>query len=233
MTESADRRRQRRVRLPGSHGRLVVSLDGTVLDISLSGMAVETQTRISPHRVLTLRLGDRERPLQLAGKVVWCFLHGTRSTPSGEQVPLYRAGIQFLDVLSPQARELLDFLEQHAIVTLDTRIFGRFVVSATDPVEVSSSADFRVLELDASGLTVETASGLDPQTGCEVELRLDHTQLVVRTIVEQATPPAAGTDRWTVRLRFAGLDPEARETILAFLAGELGEGEGDPAGDAE
>lgn len=217
MTETPERRRQRRVQLPEPFGRLVVSLDGKVLDISLSGMAVETQTRISPHRVLTLRLGDREQPIQLAGRVVWCFLHGTRTTPGGEQLPLYRAGIQFLDVLSPQSAELVRFLERHAIITLDSRLFGRFVVDDADPVEVSSSTVFQVAELDAEGLTVETASELELQSGCRVELQLGETQIEARTLVEQVTPPTPPSTSWSARLRFAGLEPATRQRLLDYL----------------
>ena len=110
MSNDSERRRNKRVRLPDSHGSLVVSLDGTVLDISLSGLAVETHTRLSPQRHLSLRLGDGNRTLRLDGHVVWCFLHGTRTAPSGELLPVYRARIQFDDVLSVQARELARFL---------------------------------------------------------------------------------------------------------------------------
>lgn len=223
MSNESDRRRNKRVRLPDRHGSLVVSLDGTVLDISLSGLAVETHTRLSPQRRLTLRLGDGKRLLRLDGHVVWCFLHGTRTTDSGEQLPVYRAGIQFEDVLSMQARELVDFLEQHAIVTLETRLFGRFRISETDAVEVSSAAEFRVVELDADGLTVETTLGLEPRTGCEVELQLDGSTLTAPTSVVEAQRVEGSEGGWRLRLRFLELDERARQTVQAFLRGALGD----------
>lgn len=223
MSNDSERRRSKRVRLPDRHGSLIVSLDGTVLDISLSGLAVETHTRLSPHRRLSLRLGDGSRMLRLDGHVVWCFLHGTRSMPSGEQLPVYRAGIQFEDVLSVQARELVDFLEQHAIVTLETRLFGRFRIAETDAVEVSSAAEFRVVELDAEGLTVETTLGLEPRSGCEVELQLDGSTLTAPTSVVEAHRLESSEGGWQLRLRFLELDERSRETVQGFLRGALGE----------
>jgi len=223
---SSDRRQQKRVRLPETHGSLVVSLDGTVLDISLSGMAVETNTRLAPLRTIRLRLGNGDRVLTVSGRVVWCFLHGTRATESGEQLPVYRAGIQFLDVLSPQAQELVRFLEAHAIVTLETRLFGRFRIADNDAVEVSSSSMFRVVEIDTSGLTVESAAALEPRTGCEVELQLDGSTLTARTEVLDAQPvddaEEAGTFR--IRLRFDSLDEADRERLRGFLRSALGAG---------
>lgn len=223
MSNDSERRRSKRVRLPDSHGSLVVSLDGTVLDISLSGLAVETHTRLSPQRRLSLRLGDGTRTLRLDGHVVWCFLHGTRAGSDGEQLPVYRAGVQFEDVLSLQARELVDFLEQHAIVTLETRLFGRFRIAETDAVEVSSAAEFRVVELDADGLTVETTLGLEPRSGCEVELQLDGSTLTAPTTVVEARRIEGGDGSWRLRLRFLELDERSREMVQGFLRGALGD----------
>lgn len=223
MTPSPDRRRRKRVQLPSGRGNLVVALDGTVLDISLSGMAVETNTRLAPHRPLALRLGNGGRSMQLGGKVVWCFLHGTRAMASGEQVPVYRAGIRFENVLSPQARELLEFLESHAIITLETRLFGRFRLADADPVEVSSSAEFKVLELTPDGLTVETALGLDPRSGCEVELQLDGSTVTARTRVIEAHKLAdRQPETWKIRLEFEELPDSERAKISAFVIEELG-----------
>jgi len=203
MNTTRDRRSKRRVRLPESHGSLVVSLDGTVLDISLSGMAVETNTRLAPHRALTLRLGNGGRSLTLTGRVVWCFLHGTRGSTTGEQLPVYRAGVQFQGVLSPQAQELVRFLESHAIVTLETRLFGRFRIAEDDEVEVSSSAEFRVVELDARGVTVETSIALEPGSACEIEIQLDGDTVRARARVREAhrleVPESAESWRGTER----------------------------------
>lgn len=223
MNTNRDRRRQRRVRLPRSHGSLVVSLDGTVLDISLSGMAVETNTRLAPHRALTLRLGNGGKALALTGRVVWCFLHGTRATTGGEQLPVYRAGIQFQDVLSPQAQDLVRFLESHAIVTLETRLFGRFRIEEDDSVEVSSSAEFRVVELDARGLTVETSIGLEAKNVCEVEIQLDGDAVRARAVVLEAQRLSTQDqhETWRIQLEFADLEEPARARIQEFLRGEV------------
>jgi hypothetical protein len=223
---SSDRRQQKRVRLPEAHGSLVVSLDGTVLDISLSGMAVETNTRLAPLRTIRLRLGNGDRAMIISGRVVWCFLHGTRANADGEQLPVYRAGIQFLDVLSPQAQELVRFLEAHAIVTLETRLFGRFRIADADAVEVSSSSVFRVVEIDTGGLTVDSATGLEPRSGCEVELQLDGSTITARTEVLEAQllddAEEAGT--WRIRLRFDSLSESDRERLRGFLRSALGAG---------
>ena len=115
MTENpeSERRRSARVQLADTHGNLIVSLDGKVLDISVAGMAIETHSRLAPHHRISLRLRKGPELLQLQGRVVWCFLQGTRANDHGETVPVYRAGIEFTDVLSDLARDLLGFLETH------------------------------------------------------------------------------------------------------------------------
>jgi hypothetical protein len=223
MSDDSERRRTRRVRLPETHGSLLVSLEGSVLDISLSGMSIETNTRLAPQRTLSLRLGNGGEAMQLSGFVVWCFLHGTRSTHDGEQFPVYRAGIQFRDVLSPQAQELLRFLESHAIVTLETRLFGRFRVNESDPVEVSSSAGFRVVELNSNGLVVETTLGLEPRTGRDVELALEGTTLTAATrVVDAHRLTERAEETWQVQLEFVEIAADEREKLTQFLRGALG-----------
>ena len=81
---SEERRLNRRMRLEDSDGALEISLDGSVLDISVSGMAIETQGRLSPRRPIILRLHHPDEVVKIEGQVVWCFLQGTRNDGDGE-----------------------------------------------------------------------------------------------------------------------------------------------------
>jgi hypothetical protein len=168
---SDERRQSRRMRLTSSDGALEISLDGSVLDISVSGMAIEIQGRLAPRRPITLRLHHPDEVVKIDGRVVWCFLQGTKSDGHGESRPLYRAGIQFENILQPAAKKLASFLASHAIVSSETRLFGRFHVPDDGGVDMTSEADFRVVMQSERGLTVETMLALEPRPGTAVDLR--------------------------------------------------------------
>lgn len=218
MTESnaTERRRSPRVQLADTHGNLIVSLDGKVLDISVAGIAIETHSRLSPHHRISLRLRKGPELLQLQGRVVWCFLQGTRATGQGETLPVYRAGIEFTDVLSDLARDLLGFLEAHAIVTVETRIFGRFRLEESS-VSVSSSAEFEVRSISLHGMSVETSLALEAPALCDVELLLEPRTLAcrARVVSERALP--LGGDRYEVALEFLDLAEDDRVLLREVL----------------
>ena len=172
---SEERRLSRRMRLEESPGALEISLDGAVLDISVSGMAIETQGRLAPRRPITLRLHHPDEVVKIDGRVVWCFLQGTRNDGKGESRPLYRAGIQFENILQPAAKKLASFLASHAIVSSETRLFGRFHVPDDGGVDMTSEADFRILGQSDDGITVETMLALEPKPGTAVDLRFSES----------------------------------------------------------
>ncbi len=229
MSEAADheRRRSRRVALPDTHGSLVVSLDGRVLDISVAGMAIETNSRLSPHHRIALRIAKGPELLQLEGRVVWCFLQGTRAAENGETIPLYRAGIEFSGVLADGARSLLSFLEAHAIVTLETRIFGRFRIENSS-VAVSSTAEFEVRAINLHGMAVETLLRLDPDVVCDVELRLPERTLACRARVVGSRALIPGREIYEVAVEYLDLTAEDRELLREILRRELASGAARP-----
>ena len=224
-----ERRRSRRVRLPECDGALEISLDGVVLDISVSGMAIETQGRLSPRRPLTLRLHHLKEEVLIEGQVVWCFLQGTTHDLAGENRPLYRAGIQFGNVLQPDAQKLASFLSAHAIVSSETRLFGRFLVPGDGGVDVTSEADFRVVALSESGLTVETMLALEPKPGTAVDLHLSHPRVSGRARVVASRRRTPADDSLSeIELEWLSLSADGR-AALAALPRETGRGAGGPS----
>lgn len=226
-TAESDRRRSRRVRLPQTHGQLILSLDGKVLDIGIAGMAIETQSRLAPHHRISLRLRKGSELLMLQGRVVWCFLQGTRTNDQGETLPVYRAGIEFADVLTEGSRELLSFLESHAIVTLETRIFGRFRLEESS-VAVSSSAEFEVRTINLHGMAVETSLAVEPGVGCDVELRLEPRTLTTHARIVTSQPIAGSEGLYEVALEFDRMDAEEAELLRAVIRRELESGIAEP-----
>lgn len=211
---SADRRKSRRVPVPRRDGALEISLDGTVLDISISGMAIETPSRLAPRGFITLHLHHPRGEVTIAGRVVWCFLQGTSTAADGESRPLYRAGIQFENVLQPQAQTLADFLAAHAIISPETRLFGRFRVPEEGSVDVRSESEFRVLELSESGLVVETSLAVEPKPGAAVDLRLLDPPIAGRArVVESRRERNAEDSPSRVELVWLSLSEEARSAL--------------------
>jgi hypothetical protein len=226
---SEERRQSRRMRLEGeSDGALEISLDGSVLDISVSGMAIETQGRLAPRRPITLRLHHPDEVVKIEGKVVWCFLQGTRSDGHGESRPLYRAGIQFENILQPAAKKLASFLASHAIVSSETRLFGRFHVPDDGGVDMTSEAAFRVLSQSERGLTVETMLAVEPRPGTAVDIRFAVPVIEGRAqVITSRRKLPTDNSPFEIELEWLALSDENR-AALATLPSSPSNGSGGP-----
>lgn len=194
---------------PGD-GEIQLSLDAKVLDIGLAGLAIETDTRLAPQRSIGMRIGSQSGELALSGNVVWCFFHGTAMAPSGEQMPVYRAGVEFADVLTQRATDLLRFLEAHAVVTMETRLFGRFRLEESGPISLHSRAPFRVVAVRGDQLEVETDLGLEPTLGATALVRVGDTGESVPAKVA-ALERAGPADSWRLLLAFDAPEPALLE----------------------
>jgi hypothetical protein len=192
--------------------------------MSLTGMAVETDTQIRVGRSysLTLKHGA-DFVLRLSGTVVWCHLRGIRKTDGGETRSVYHAGFRFEDILTDKAQELTRFLEATAIIALDTRISGRFKLKLTEPVNLDTEYPFVVKTISASGLLLETETTPPEGAIFDMEVRLQGAVLQTRGRIvhsREVTDPKSG--RVTqIGVEFVESAEADRRAIEDFIAQQL------------
>lgn len=220
-----ERRRGNRYPVHDVTGSLLFHAEARILNLSISGMAVESTSPLRIGRTYTTKLRRGEHSLALQGRVMWCRLRSTRKAGSGEVVPVYTAGIEFEGVLSEEAEELLTFLRESAVVSLETRINGRFEVEGDSAVALDSNHDFQVKLLSTTGMLVVT--DLAPEVGSvfTLEVRLDGTSLHTRgrvAYVEPAADDPSGATR-QLGIEFLDLSPEGRKAVEAFVAQHIHE----------
>jgi len=169
-----ERRRAPRYPVRDVHGTLILSASATILNMSLTGMAVESRANLRVGRRYRLQLSRGDGgPITLAGTVVWCHLRETRGGDDGERAPVYEAGIAFQDVLSEKATELLAFLRESAIITLQERLTGRFRLQIEQPIDLDSEYEFEVKTISASGMLIETDISPEPDSLFQMKVQLD------------------------------------------------------------
>ncbi len=96
------RLRRRHRRFPTSQIRVDAPIAGTVLNISESGIALETSGKLMVGNSYIFRMRHGSRVLTLPGTVEWCRMTATR-TEEGESALVYRAGIAFAESRSSRA----------------------------------------------------------------------------------------------------------------------------------
>jgi c-di-GMP-binding flagellar brake protein YcgR len=217
--KTEEKRRHRRYDVEGVKGSLRLSMDATILNLSVDGMALETHSWLSVGRKYSFKLRrDPEGDIPLTGEVVWCNLVRTARDSRGETLPVYRAGVRFDDVLSETAREVRTFIEQNAVVRLDTtRLFGRFRVPDRG-ADVALEQSFEVRRMSFSGMLIVADFVPDLEARFRIELQSGEDPVAVEVRVahvKELEDPDEG--RAEIGVEFLDLTPEAHQALKILI----------------
>ena len=215
-----ERRRHRRYDVRGVSGTLIIPMRIEVLNMSLTGLAVESRQALEIGRKYDLKLHNGRETIDINVDVQWCQLVRTERSGVSDVSPVYQAGLDFRHVLGDQARELLSFLEHNVEVDMERRIFGRFKIGLDEPIGLDARHDFRVRKISFSGMLIET--DLMPPVGAafDMEMDPDKLQLTTRGRVIHAEP-LPGDAGCQAGIQFLRMPPESRRTLQRLIEGLL------------
>lgn len=217
--KASERRRHRRYDVQDVSGTMVVSLDATIQNVSLTGMAIETTSRLRVGGTYTVRLPREGDPLPVPVEVQWCILARTEKR-GGDFAPIYRAGLLFGEILTEKAREVLRFIEKHASIEVDDRITGRFRVKDVEQVNVDEQAGFSVKRVSLSGVLIEAQARPDPGALLDLDIRPGDDAAIHatgRVAYVNDRPVDGNAKRCEVGVEFVALSAEARLGLQSFI----------------
>ena len=104
------RRRFARYPVQGAFGRLWAPMDVKLVNLSRAGVALETTHELRTGESYVVEVSHRDRLVSLELQVRWCGRHGSLSSPSGEDLPLYRIGASFVEIAPSHGGGIWDAL---------------------------------------------------------------------------------------------------------------------------
>jgi Tfp pilus assembly protein PilZ len=209
-------RREERFAVEGVRGSLIVTADARVTNLGLDGLGIETRTPLEVGRTYALSLSRPDRQLRTAGRVVWCSLVRTERE-SSEVLPIYRAGVRFVETLTEKAAEVEAFLDDNTVAGTEKRKFGRFRLSRDKAATVGAEAEFVVREMSLSGMLIETDLALRVDTLHRMEIRLPELSFAAQVRIARAEEldeaPEAGGKLLRLGVEFLELDDAALASL--------------------
>lgn len=193
-------------RLPGT---IHSQTSGRVLNLSIAGMAVETEARLNVGE--SYRIGS---PMSQDGRVVWCHFRPRGSGP-GESVAAFQSGIEFAATMSENATQILDFIDRVGSAGASRRVFGRFDIGDAD-VPIRSSHACSVLAVDGDTMTVEANLLPSLDTRFEVDVEGHEQRLVCQVVGIHPLSSAESVDPVS-RLRLRVDPPESLDALHEAL----------------
>ena len=225
-TEVNYTRRHERFRLGSRelNGQMTFASGVSILDIGMGGVSVTADKRLNIGGRYTLKLEIDHKVLPVRCEVAWARLTGTKRTVAGETVPLYTAGMKFID-LSPENASILRGLV-HAISAQQVRKPGdrrehvRFPGGAAGLALLNFPAEYKARTISLSGMLIDSGEAVESESKVPMVLSLhDGRRIDFLGRIVSCQPKDDGAGRYHIGIEFIDLTDAARDALAAFIAG--------------
>ena len=198
----------------------MLPLDVKVLDMSLTGLRIESPVALAVGAKYNLTLRRDYEVIQLQTDLQWCRQVRTEPDAAGVPAPVYEVGLDYQEVLSQKARELLGFLQHNVVIELERRqAFGFFRKAGEEPTQAPHQ-EFEVKQLSFSGMLVETEPMPEVDGTYSLEMHLDRLVLVVdgKVIHAERVPHPTLDTVCEAGIAFEDLTPESQQVLEEMVA---------------
>ena len=86
-----------------------------IIDISPKGISLQAPRRLNIGEEYNLKLRSNRKALSINGIVLWSKINGIHDGVNGDVIPVYIAGLEFIDVTKLLRDEINNFIESHKI----------------------------------------------------------------------------------------------------------------------
>jgi hypothetical protein len=225
-----DKRRYKRfvVDILEINTRLTFARNVKILNISVGGVSLRVDKQLNIGSDYTLRIEGKGKTLSMKGVVVWCLLSESLTDPSGNVVPLYKAGIKFTDVGKEQSGEIAAFIKAHmkdiskqidVAAMKGTRVYLRFLIEDPD----SAILDFReqcgVKKIGLGGMLIGSEHPLDIENKYPMEITIAEDRAIRFTgRVASCMPVKKGdSGQYDIGIEFLDLSERNRGFLHEFI----------------
>jgi c-di-GMP-binding flagellar brake protein YcgR len=216
----SQKRRHKRYHVEGIHGNMLFASEVNILNLSLGGAAIEADKRLNIGREYTLKLEHKGKTISVRGLVVWSVISRNKRTEQGESIPIYQAGLQFIDVLNEKSKELLDFLNSRKVVD-ESRVSGiRFVIDSDQTAVLNYPFSYRVKSISLSGLLIETDHEFRQDDRFNMEIFLEENVPVSFSgrVVTCRDSEEEENRLYEVGIEFVEMSEESRASLKQYLS---------------
>jgi hypothetical protein len=147
-----------------------------IFDISLGGACIRIIKSLKVGGTYTLKLERDSRHLSLKCVVKWEQLRESIKKERGECIPVYTAGVEFVDILSDEAQELMKFLEEYGAV-YEKRLKGvRIAIQGQENAILDQDETCIVKQISLGGMLIQSQFEMESEERLSMDLYLPDQQ---------------------------------------------------------
>lgn len=213
------------------HGNILFASNVKILDISVAGVLLKANKRLDIGRNYVLIIEGKGKKLTLQGTVVRSTLSESRKE-HGDIVPIYTAGMEFINLSNEKMNEIVRFLKDNItdyqkrrisdsdIVKMSgLRLHVRFHINAPEKAEVHFFDVYKVKKISLGGMLIETKEPIALEDKLPMEMALPENKVVMFLgrivtcqLVENIKPK-----RYEIGIEFIEMSEQYKETLKSFI----------------
>ena len=176
-----DRRLHKRftVDVLGINGEMVFAKDVKILDISIGGVSLKADKRMNLGNIYTLKMAGKGFVLALKGQCMWSVLKESILDSRNNILPIYAAGMQFINLSKENKKKLGAFIEEHKLEIEEEvnihrsdglRLYIRVQVQDPEHVSVDFHEVYAVKNFSLNGMLIESRHPLEIESKVSMKI---------------------------------------------------------------
>jgi c-di-GMP-binding flagellar brake protein YcgR len=202
--------------------------DAEIINISPGGISLCANRRLNMGETYTLKIKSKEIILTLKGMVIWSQISKIRKGPGSNIIPLYTAGLEFIDVSDNKRGEIINFIETHKkedkIVDLqqldNIRLYTRVQVNVPEKAFILEQTEsHKVKQLSFSGACIESKHPMKVNSIMQMIISFTEDKFIIFQgriasclLIRNAYPKA-----YDIGIEFTELSEKEREILVEFI----------------
>jgi c-di-GMP-binding flagellar brake protein YcgR len=225
-----DRRQHKRYRtdVMEINGKMVLAKSVKILDISVGGVSFQTEKSLNVGCEYTLKMEGSGRVLTVKGLIVWAILSGSLADSGGDIIPIYKAGMKFIDVSDEKINEIANFIEDHKkdidkqvdlYKPSGNRLFVRICIEDPEKAILNYDGSYKVKNIGLGGMLIESEHLLEIEGKLPMEMILNEEASIkfLGRIINCLLVKDKDIEHYDIRVEFIEMSEKDKEILVKFL----------------
>jgi hypothetical protein len=207
---------------------MIQASDTEIINIGLGGISLRANRRLNMSETYVLRIKSKGAVLNLKGIVIWSQLSGIRKGPFSNTIPIYTAGLEFVDSSNNKRDVIRNFIETNEKegYLVDTqqlnnmRLYMRVRVNAPEKALILDQTEsHKVKQLGFGSAKIESKHPVkvDDRIPMIISFKEDNFIVFQGRIVSCLLIRTAYPKAYDIEIQFTKLSENDREILVEFI----------------
>jgi len=205
--------------LENLRGSIFLFIDANIINMSIDGASIETPKSLSLNQEYAIKIIHHEKIIEIKGKIIWCALNRYVKNEQGDVIPIYRAGLVFIDTLTERARYLLQFIHENRVEKMEKRLLERFsIMSQKSSVKIGYTQAFTIKTIDHSGMSIVLDVSVEPGAFYPMDIQFDTNTYHFKGRVTHVNQDRGESKKYFLDIDFLEMKEDEKEFLSSYIS---------------